>query len=191
MGGKNSAQNFEFTIQCFTKSLLFHYPQIFTTKQGKYRELWSWLDDFVGKKSDSSLSKAFRLAMDAQALILSHAQSLGLRIAPKKTLPPDQIAVLLGLELNAKDKTISLKPGKFGSYAKDLRHILRQKKIPRKKLEELHGKLTYASLIVPQIKPLLPTYSDPLYNENAILRTRLLKVNSIVFEYLKSNPKLD
>ena len=129
--------------------------------------------------------------MDAQALILSHAQSLGLRISPKKTLPPDQIAVLLGLELNAKDKTISLKPGKFGSYAKDLRHILRQKKIPRKKLEELHGKLTYASLIVPQIKPLLPTYSDPLYNDDAILKSRLLKVSPIILGYLVCNPKLE
>ena len=59
--------------------------------------------------------------MEAHALVLAHAQSIGLRVSPKKTIPPNQIAVLLGLELNAKGKTIFLKPGKFMAYAEDLK----------------------------------------------------------------------
>ena len=88
MGLKNSPYWFESTIQAFTRSLIFHRPDLFAGETNLFL-LYSYMDDFMcgaGYRT-GSLKAAFTHSLHQQAYLRAMGSFLGLIFKSSKTAP--------------------------------------------------------------------------------------------------------
>ena len=85
----------------------------------------------------------------------------GVPIAPGKTTCPATDTIFLGIELDTNTQTARLPQDKIIEYGKDIRELLVHKKVRRKTLESIIGKLSFAASVVPA-RPFLRRMIDLL-----------------------------
>ena len=78
-------------------------------------------------------------------------RDLGIPLAPGKTTDPDTVITFLGITLDSIKRMASLPQDKLLKYSSEVKSYLggEQKKISRKELESLVGKLSFAAAVVP------------------------------------------
>ena len=67
MGGRNSCQYFEKSIQSITKSLRYHFPKIYL-EQERIPKVFSWIDDFMMSSTGNTIPIALNAAAIATGL---------------------------------------------------------------------------------------------------------------------------
>ncbi|XP_053390038.1 uncharacterized protein LOC128552969, partial [Mercenaria mercenaria] len=114
-----------------------------------------YLDDFLVIGNDYS---ECLLAYQTLLLLL---RSLGLSINYKKLVDPCQQIVFLGIEINTVSGTISLESVKAWNYFQQIDSCLSKRRLSRKELEKLTGKLAWASIVIPWDR----VHVRPFYNK--------------------------
>ena len=102
----------------------------------------AYLDDFILIADD------YQSAKYAQNWMIRLLRRLGFDIAWEKLVGPAQIITFLGVELNSLDMSIRLPPEKVVKFKSMLKDFKQRKRISRKQLEKLCGKLSWAASVV-------------------------------------------
>ena len=120
-----------------------------------------YLDDFL-VVGDSYLE-----CLTAYTTLMTLLRSLGFSINYKKLMDPCKKLVFLGIELNSLKGTVSLDDSKANALLEYLKTILSRRRISKKQLERLTGKLAWASHVLPWGR----LHVRPFYNKLTELKS--------------------
>jgi hypothetical protein len=81
--------------------------------------------------------------------LIAVLRSLGFRIAWNKVVDPTQCLTFLGIELDSVAGTASLNPEKRTHLTQLLQSLLTKKRLSKKQLQRLAGKLSWAATVIP------------------------------------------
>lgn len=76
-------------------------------------------------------------------------RDIGIPLAPNKTTQPHTTTVFLGILLDSMKRIAQLPLDKIVDYTQCIQQFISQRKITRKELESLIGKLSFAAMVVP------------------------------------------
>ena len=119
-----------------------------------------YLDDFL------VIGDTYLECLTAYTTLMALLRSLGFSINYNKLIEPCKKLVFLGIELNTIDGTVSLDNAKANSLLEYVKTTLGRRRITRKELERLTGKLAWASIVLPWGR----LHVRPLYNKLSELR---------------------
>jgi hypothetical protein len=106
--------------------------------------------------------------------LLALCADLGVPMSPNKTTIPSTNTTFLGIELDTITRTAKLPIDKLVDYSQDLRTFQQHKRVRRKELESIIGKLSFATIVVPA-RPFLRRLID------------LLSIVSKPYHYIRLN----
>jgi len=108
-----------------------------------FKQVVVYLDDFL------IIADSYSECLLAYNTLLSLLRSLGFSINYNKLVDPCQKLVFLGIELDTVKGVIALETSKARSFLANIRSILMKRRISRKELERLTGKLAWAAVVLP------------------------------------------
>ena len=113
------------------------------------------IDDFF------VMARDFKTCASHLNTLLGLCADIGIPMAPGKTTEPSTTTTFLGISLNSQNGTATLPTDKLLSYSKDITELLCHKKVKRKSMESIIGKLNFAASVVPA-RPFLRRMIDTL-----------------------------
>ena len=124
----------------FTRSVIFHRPDLFKTKDNAVL-LFSYLDDFLGGAGfhTGSLKKAISHSLRQIAYLKTVGNWLGLSFKATKMEPPRSHQALLGITLDILQRSCSLKPGKASKVVLLIDELLHGNTWPLLEIQKLCG----------------------------------------------------
>ena len=81
--------------------------------------------------------------------LLDLCHDLGVPMSPEKTTDPSQNTIFLGIELDTKLRLARLPADKLAEYSEEIKSLITCKKLTKRQLESLIGKLNFAASVVP------------------------------------------
>ena len=142
----------EFTYMC-DKCLCFgsrKAPAIFTMLSQAVKRMMAkrgvdvvvYLDDFL------IVSDSYRDCLQSVNILISLLRDLGFAISWPKVEGPSQCLTFLGIEINTVSQTLALPQNKVDALLSQLAQFNTLKRASRKQLQQLAGKLSWASHVV-------------------------------------------
>ena len=120
-----------------------------------FKAIIVYLDDFL------VIGDSYLDCLIAYQTLMCLLRSLGFSINYKKLVDPCTKVVFLGIELNTIEGTASLDQSKAKGFFDYIDLVLSKRRISRKELERLTGKLAWASIVLPWGR----LHVRPLYNK--------------------------
>ena len=154
-GCGSSAKIFETFVTALQAIFQHYYPQA---------EVTHLLDDFFFAARNRAQCQFY---LDA---FLKLCSDIGVPLAPEKTTSPATDTVFLGILLDTMAWLAKLPQDKVLEYVTDVQQVLGKKKVTRKVLESVAGKLSFAAAVVParpflrRIFNLIYTVDKPYHN---------------------------
>ena len=102
-----------------------------------------YLDDFL------VLGDNFSDCLAAYNTLLSLVRQLGFKINWQKVCDPTTCLTYLGIEINTSTGILALPPTKASDLCNDIEEFIKRKRVTRRQLESLGGKLQWASTVIP------------------------------------------
>ena len=159
-----------------------------------------YLDDFY------MCAASYEDAMAAYECLQELLTSLGFRINRDKSVPPTRELTFLGININTQHQTMSLPQGKLESLQLELLNWQKKRRVTKKELQQILGKLNWAAKVVRAVRPfmrrlinLLPTVvqshhhirlSAAAKKDIAWLLSFSMQFNGVAF-WLSANPLPD
>lgn len=130
-----------------------------------------YLDDFL------VIGSSYAECLIAYKTLMSLLRSLGLSINYRKLVEPCQKLVFLGIEINTVVGSIALESTKARNFLQLIDSLLTRRRISRKELEKVTGKLSWASVVIPwgrlHIRPLYNRLTQMKSNNSKCLITHI------------------
>ena len=132
-GCRSSCQIFETISSAFLWILKTHFG---------YDTIVKVLDDFLFVASSRETCQEMLISFQ------NLADTIGLPLAPHKTVGPTKVLTFLGIELDVQTHTARLPPEKLSLYSENINKVLSSSKITLKELQSLIGQLQFSTSVV-------------------------------------------